>query len=123
MNKVKEGMDTIVFNEKELLLYTEEDAALSAELLRMAVTDIPDFLRSAREAREEGAAEEAAEFLHKIKGIAGCIGAVRVQTLSAEMEEALKTRRSLSLFDRKIGDLEEAVSDFSRDRDVRRYVN
>ena len=112
----------MVFDEQELLKYTEDDKSLSSELMAMAVCDIPDFLNNALYEREGDHLLNSAEFLHKIKGIAGCIGAVQVHSLAAELELSLKIDSSPDQFDRKIGSLEEAVSMFIADRNVQKYL-
>ena len=112
----------MVFNEQELLKYTEGDSSLSAALLQMAVSDMPDFLEKAQEERKMNDLVSTAEFLHKVKGIAGCIGAVQIHSLCTDMESDIKAVQSFVFFDEQIDNLGDAVSDFIQDQSVQKYM-
>lgn len=112
----------MIFDEKELLKYTEEDFELSSELLQMALQDIPEFLNSAILERERSQYIKSAEFLHKIKGIAACIGANCIFTLSKDMELQIKSLKNGIFFDSHIGIMTESVSQFFLDSGVLKYL-
>ncbi|OQY34244.1 MAG: hypothetical protein B6241_05505 [Spirochaetaceae bacterium 4572_59] len=112
----------MIFDEKELLKYTEEDSELSSELLQMAYQDIPEFLNRAIVEREQAQYVISSEYLHKIKGIAACIGAISIFSLSTEMEMQIKSVENGSFFDAHIEKISEAVSCFFLDPAVLKYL-
>ncbi len=111
----------MIFNENDLLKYTENDVSLSTELLQMAIQDIPEFLKKTREERSNEQIQASAEFLHKIKGIAGCIGAVSIHRIAAEMELEMKQSGNGYYFDEHIPELQESVREFFKDPAVMKY--
>ena len=112
----------MIFNETDLKKYTEDDRDLSSQLLAMASEDIPDFLKSARQAGAQDAPAMAAEYLHKIKGIAGSIGADDINRMSAEMEVSLKERGMPEDFNEKVSRLESLVNKFFTYDSVLNYL-
>ena len=113
----------MIFDENELLKYTENDRVLCAELLQMAVRDIPDFLKKAIDERGREKLPACAVYLHKIKGIAGSIGAVAVHSLSSLIEGDLKKDNTPQTYDANIDALKEAVSAFIAFPEVQNYLN
>ena len=111
----------MIFNENDLLKYTENDMSLSSELLQMAFQDIPEFLNKTREERSREQIPASAEFLHKIKGIAGCIGAVSIHRIAAEMEQELKQSGNADYFDEHIPELQGSVEEFFKHPAVMKY--
>lgn len=112
----------MIFDEKELLKYTEEDFELSSELLQMASQDIPEFLNSAIIERERMEYIKSAEYLHKIKGIAACIGAIGIFSLSKDMELQIKSLKNGIYFDSQIEKMMEYVAQFFLDSGVLKYL-
>ena len=113
----------MIFDENELLKYTEYDRVLCRELLQMAVRDIPEFLKKAIVERGLDKLPSCALYLHKIKGIAGSIGAVSIHSLSSLMESELKKENSALTYDANIDALKEAVSAFIALPEVQNYLN
>ncbi len=113
----------MIFDQQELIKYTENDTELSRQLMQMAFEDIPDFLESAIQSGQSGFVLEAAEYLHKIKGIAGTIGAVKIHTISSELELSLKKSGSADELDRRKEELGLVVDSFFSHHDVRQYLN
>ncbi len=92
--------------------FTENDRELSSQVLIMASEDIPEFLNGVKTAIKKNSAPEAAEFFHKIKGIAGSIGAEDIHNLSAEMESSLKEMDRMQNLNDKIENLSSLIQDF-----------
>ena len=111
----------MIFNENDLLKYTENDSSLASELLQMAIQDIPEFLEKTCEKRNQEQIQESAEYLHKIKGIAGCIGAVSIHRVAAEIEQEIKLNGNGSYFDEHFPELQVSVNEFFKHPAVIKY--
>jgi len=83
-----------VFDKSGLLHYTENDTELAAQLLSMALQDMPDFLKRAKLHLKERNIVKTIQSIHNIKGISGTAGAMRIHDLSSSCELLLKTNQS-----------------------------
>jgi HPt (histidine-containing phosphotransfer) domain-containing protein len=81
-----------IFKIENLFHYTEYDKELASQMMQMAIVDIPVFFKSAEESLIQKKNEEARRLLHKIKGIAGVIGAERIHSLSQDCEASLQAQ-------------------------------
>lgn len=112
-----------IFNIENLLHFTENDRLLSAQLLTMALQDIPDFLQRALDQIDHGNYGSAASWVHKIKGIAGTIGAEHLFDLSVSAESELKMNEPLSSGSTVVDELTEAARVFCRDQNVLDWIS
>lgn len=112
-----------IFNTDSLLHYTENDRELSAQILRMALQDIPDFLSEAGDYIKKKRFRDSAVLIHKIKGIAGTVGADTLYSLCISTEEILKNTDSLTEAESLLGSLTKSIDEFSQDRDVQDWIS
>lgn len=75
-----------IFKIDSLFHYTENDEELASQMMQMALVDMPVFFKNAEESLILRKNEEARQILHKIKGIAGVIGAERIHSLCQDCE-------------------------------------
>ena len=111
-----------IFNEQDLLVFTEGDRFLSSEVIRMGVQDLPDLFEKARLFRKNNQLNHVIRTLHKIKGTAGSLGAVEVRVISTELELTMKNSRSFDIFDREEPLLRNAIDSYNGHDDVTRYL-
>ncbi|MBF9015641.1 MULTISPECIES: Hpt domain-containing protein [unclassified Oceanispirochaeta] len=111
------------FNTKSLLHFTEDDRVLSAQLLSMALKDIPGFFSSASDLIRKKRYHEAAVWIHKIKGIAGTVGAELLYDLCLSTEEILKESNPATDSDKLISTMAESIDEFCRNSDVQEWVS
>ena len=103
-----------IFNIESLYHYTENDHDLASQMIQMALVDIPAFFDRANEKLIEQNKEEARRLLHKIKGIAGVIGAERIHSLSQDCEFSLNNRAGDEEINQKIYLLKYEIDQFCR---------
>ncbi|MDC7234268.1 MAG: Hpt domain-containing protein [Spirochaetales bacterium] len=117
MNSLKE------FNSRSLLLFTENDRVLAEQLLSMSLEDIPDFYRKSCKALSENRLDDAIVWIHKIKGIAGTVGAEILYDICRGFEEQLKSAVSDLNHDQINGELTAAVNGFCNSPELQDWIS
>ncbi len=109
-----------IFNTASLLHFTENDRVLSAQLLEMALSDMPVFFKKASESNTEQSPEDSARWIHKLKGVSGTTGADIIHHQSMELEEKLKSGTPAS--DEEFRLLGAAIESFCSNADVAAWI-
>lgn len=112
-----------VFNTVSLLHYTEDDRVFSAELLKMALQDMPDFLMKARICLEKDRWDDAASCIHKIKGIAGTVGADELYALCLASEKLFKKTGTVKEGEAILNSLKESIHEFCQYSAVQDWIS
>ncbi|QEN07446.1 Hpt domain-containing protein [Oceanispirochaeta crateris] len=110
--------DFEIFKMTNLLHYTDDDRELASEMIRMALQDMPEFLKKTEDCLVHQKMEEAGQFLHKIKGISGVIGAEKVHVMSCECELSVKTNSNDLNVLNLVRNLGLAIDQFCEENDV-----
>lgn len=105
-----------IFTLEELMVYTENDAELASQMIQMALKDIPSFYNSARMHFIDNRTSEVLKFIHKIKGIAGVVGAEELLTICLNSEKAIKSDSCNT--ENSLENLKQSIDRFCTYRDV-----
>lgn len=112
-----------IFNRENLLHFTEDDRILSAQLLSMALQDIPAFFSNATMLLQKKEYLDAAVWIHKIKGIAGTVGADKLYDLCIDAETELKEGNPAIVNEQLIFSITKSINEFCSNEDVLDWIS
>lgn len=112
-----------IFNKESLLHFTEDDRILSAQLLSLAIQDIPSFFSKASMLIQEKKYSEAAVWIHKVKGIAGTVGADKIYELCFDAEMKLKELNPIEANFQLLQSITESIDGFCNNEDVLDWIS
>lgn len=107
-----------IFNKDSLLHFVEGDLLLSKQLLTMSVQDIPIFFNNASILIQNNNFLDAAVWIHKIKGIAGTVGAEVIYDLCLSIEIELKELDTFLVNNQLLNKMNESIDAFCKNKDV-----
>jgi PAS domain S-box-containing protein len=79
-----------IFDRSQILDRLEGDTALMHEILKVFVSDCPEYLQALRQGAQSGDVDSIARNAHSLKGAAGNVGASTVHDLAFQVELAAK---------------------------------
>lgn len=112
-----------IFNRESLLYFTEDDRILSAQLLSMALQDIPVFFTNASMLVQKKEYLDAAVWIHKMKGIAGTVGAENLYDLCIKAEIKFKEINPTTANDKLIHTMTKSIDEFCNNEDVLGWIS
>jgi HPt (histidine-containing phosphotransfer) domain-containing protein len=112
-----------IFNRESLLHFTEDDRILSAQLLSMALQDIPAFFSNASMLVQKKEYLDAAVWIHKMKGIAGTVGAENLYDSCIKAEIKLKEMNTVTVNDPLIHTMTISIDEFCNNEDVLDWIS
>ncbi len=106
--------DTLIFDETAVLNRVGHDTQLLLSIIKMFMENSPDYLHQARTQLENKDYEYFHKTLHKIKGSASNLGAIKVTTLAQSIEEATINTSGInpSFVNNQFQELSKAMEEF-----------